>query len=183
MPDHVHLALTPMSDAEGPFSLMDIMQAIKSTSAHRINKLLNRKGKVWLDESYDRVLRNEENVQQKVEYMMLNPCERAWFVTRSSIGGCGANKTESRQHDCYVDTGVLARVGSDEAKQAEDARLHIEVSATLADESCRTTKLLHLAPDWCASRSVRCTTAPRLTRFLMKASSATSGLSPTDTPS
>jgi REP element-mobilizing transposase RayT len=38
MPDHVHLALTPRWDASGIFSIPEIMQEIKSVSAHRIVK-------------------------------------------------------------------------------------------------------------------------------------------------
>jgi putative transposase len=43
MPDHVHLLLTPAIDEQGPISIPKIMQAIKGTSAHRINKYLGRK--------------------------------------------------------------------------------------------------------------------------------------------
>jgi REP element-mobilizing transposase RayT len=57
MPDHVHLILTPLAGENGPFSIPVIMHAIKSESAHRINKALNRRGKVWQDESFDHVLR------------------------------------------------------------------------------------------------------------------------------
>src|ERR1035437_8093561 len=38
MPDHVHLALTPRWDECGTLSIPEIMQEIKSVSAHRINK-------------------------------------------------------------------------------------------------------------------------------------------------
>jgi REP element-mobilizing transposase RayT len=51
MPDHVHLILTPLADEDGSFPVSQITHAIKSESAHRINK--NRKGKVWQDESFD----------------------------------------------------------------------------------------------------------------------------------
>ena len=44
MHDHVHILLTPLYDFQGTVSIPEIMQAIKSTSSHRINKLLNRKG-------------------------------------------------------------------------------------------------------------------------------------------
>ncbi len=44
MPDHVHLLLTPGADENGTVSIPEIMQAIKSTSAHDNNKYLGRKG-------------------------------------------------------------------------------------------------------------------------------------------
>jgi putative transposase len=73
MPDHLHLLLTPLSDEDGPFRIPEIMQAIKGASAHRINKLLQRRGKVWQEESFDYALRHEERISSKLEYMMENP--------------------------------------------------------------------------------------------------------------
>ena len=53
--------------------MAEIMQAIKGASAHRINKFLNRRGIVWQEESFDRALRTEEQVQEKLFYMLENP--------------------------------------------------------------------------------------------------------------
>ncbi len=72
MPDHVHLVLTPLYDGNSFFSASEIMQGIKSASAHKINHLLNRTGQVWQRESFDRVLRREESIQAKVGYMIQN---------------------------------------------------------------------------------------------------------------
>jgi len=73
MPDHVHMVLAPKYDAVGPVSMAEIMQVIKGTSAHRINKALGRRGKVWEEESFDRALRREESIEDKVEYILGNP--------------------------------------------------------------------------------------------------------------
>jgi len=73
MPDHVHLVLTPLSDSQGPICVAEIMQAIKGASAHRINVVLGRKGRVWEEEYFDRALRREESIVDKVEYMLGNP--------------------------------------------------------------------------------------------------------------
>jgi putative transposase len=73
MPDHVHLILVPLNDQNGPISIAEIMQVIKGASAHRINRALGRKGKVWEEESFDRALRREESIAGKVEYIMGNP--------------------------------------------------------------------------------------------------------------
>jgi REP element-mobilizing transposase RayT len=73
MPDHVHMVFTPLVDDDGPISLPEILQKAKSESAHRINKLLGRKGRVWQDESFDHVLRREEGIDAKLEYIRLNP--------------------------------------------------------------------------------------------------------------
>src|SRR5437870_10887756 len=43
MPDHVHLLFLPLRDEGGwPFPLVDILQCLKSTTAHRINKRRGR---------------------------------------------------------------------------------------------------------------------------------------------
>jgi len=73
MPDHVHLICTPLADSDGPYSIPEIMHAIKSESAHRINEALGRKGRVWQDESFDHVLRSDESLAQKIAYMLENP--------------------------------------------------------------------------------------------------------------
>ena len=73
MPNHVHLALTPLNDADGPFSIPEIMQAIKGGAAHRVNKILGRKGPVWQEESFDHVPRSVEKLESQILYIINNP--------------------------------------------------------------------------------------------------------------
>lgn len=74
MPDHVHMILSVHCDAAGlPFGLPEILHAIKSTSAHSINKALGRNGAVWQDESFDHVLRSDEQLSSKSDYIWNNP--------------------------------------------------------------------------------------------------------------
>jgi REP element-mobilizing transposase RayT len=93
MPDHVHLVLTPLSDEYGPYSVSEIMQSLKSESAHLINRALARTGRVWQDESFDHVLRSNESVENAIEYLMQNPIsaglakdpfEYRWFWREAS---------------------------------------------------------------------------------------------------
>ncbi len=82
MPDHVHLVFTPLRNAEGwRFSLPEILRLIKGRSARQINKALSRAGPVWQDESFDHVLRSNESLAEKAEYIYQNPV-RAGLVTR-----------------------------------------------------------------------------------------------------
>src|SRR5437867_12279128 len=83
MPDHVYLLCLPLSDNNGPFSIPEITQSIKSESAHLINQALVRRGPVWQDESFDHALRGEESLKEKVAYVLRNPV-RAGLVTDSS---------------------------------------------------------------------------------------------------
>jgi REP element-mobilizing transposase RayT len=75
MPDHVHMILTPLVNHEAMevFSLAEVMDAIKGASAHKMNKLLGRKGQVWQAESFDHVLRSSESLDAKVIYLRENP--------------------------------------------------------------------------------------------------------------
>ena len=68
MPDHVRLIFTPLIDFDEMevWSLAKIMDAMKGTSAHKINQALSRKGRVWQPESFDHVLRCSENLDAKI---------------------------------------------------------------------------------------------------------------------
>jgi REP element-mobilizing transposase RayT len=83
MPDHVHLIFTPLVNSEKRevYSLGQIMDAIKGASAHRANRELERMGRVWQTESFDRVLRRSEKLEEKVAYILDNPV-RAGLVSR-----------------------------------------------------------------------------------------------------
>ncbi len=73
MPDHTHLALVPRCQSDRTVSIAEIMQAIKGTSAHKINRKFGRRGPVWQQESFDRALPQEQQVDQKIDYMLGNP--------------------------------------------------------------------------------------------------------------
>ena len=80
MPDHVHLLLEPQierQDAQGKpcfYALDEILQTLKSVSSHRINKLAGVKGqRVWENESFDRVIRSEHDLEEKFHYICRNP--------------------------------------------------------------------------------------------------------------
>lgn len=73
MPDHVHLLLTPLYDTNGEISLPEILQEIKSVSAHKVNRYLGRHGRLWQEESFDRAMREVDNVRAKIDYIMGNP--------------------------------------------------------------------------------------------------------------
>ena len=77
MPDHVHLVLTPLKDTrEQTFGLAEILGGIKGAAAHSLNRALNRRGKVWQTESFDHILRSDEKIREKVEYICQNPVRK-----------------------------------------------------------------------------------------------------------
>jgi len=79
MPDHTHLLFEPQikeQDKEGKpvfWSLSEILQGIKSTSAHHINKASGRKEQVWEKESMDRMIRGQSDMEEKFHYICRNP--------------------------------------------------------------------------------------------------------------
>ena len=77
MPEHIHLLLTPLRNEVGlPYPLASILKSIKGTSARDINRLMGRKGPVWQEESFDHVLRGNESLAEKLEYIRQNPMRR-----------------------------------------------------------------------------------------------------------
>jgi REP element-mobilizing transposase RayT len=83
MPDHLHMIFTPLIDRRKMevISLAEIMDAIKGASAHKINRALARRGRVWQTESFDHVIRSSENLDAKIAHLLENPV-RAGLATR-----------------------------------------------------------------------------------------------------
>lgn len=75
MPNHVHVVVRPNAG----FNLEGILHTWKSFSGHEINKALGRAGAVWMVESYDHLIRDEEDLRHAVDYAWSNP-ETAGFA-------------------------------------------------------------------------------------------------------
>ncbi len=80
MPDHVHLLFEPQikdQDKDGNpvfHSLGEILHGIKSTTAHKINKAAMVTGvHVWEEESFDRLMRGDADLEEKFHYICRNP--------------------------------------------------------------------------------------------------------------
>ncbi|HEX9982935.1 MAG TPA: transposase [Thermoanaerobaculia bacterium] len=69
MPDHVHLLITPYAGCTLPAAL----KAIKGNSSRRANRVMTRRGTLWEEESFDRILRKDEDLTRKAEYILDNP--------------------------------------------------------------------------------------------------------------
>jgi len=73
MPDHVHLLLTPHEVVPGHWpTLGELLKSIKGFSSQEINKRRGGSGLNWLDESFDRVVRDEAEFHEKWAYMEAN---------------------------------------------------------------------------------------------------------------
>jgi REP element-mobilizing transposase RayT len=69
MPNHVHLLLSPLPG----FALSSITHSIKSFMATAANKILNRTGRFWFPETFDRYIRNYEHFENTFNYIENNP--------------------------------------------------------------------------------------------------------------
>ena len=88
MPNHVHILMTPHRS----WSLSEIMKSFKSYTSHEANKILGRSGKFWMEDYFDRYIRDEKHFASAITYIENNPvkaglCRRpedwpfssAWF--------------------------------------------------------------------------------------------------------
>jgi len=93
MPNHVHALIEPggkrdtgipagdlysdtqtgMSVSPPHASLSRLLKGIKGASARAANLLLGQNGSFWMDESYDRIVRNGEEYRRFVDYIRANP--------------------------------------------------------------------------------------------------------------
>lgn len=78
MPDHVHILIEPRvknqdSNATEFHSLTEILHTLKSFTAHKINELEKTSGAVWERESFDRLIRSENDLHEKFNYITRNP--------------------------------------------------------------------------------------------------------------
>ncbi|MEM9478189.1 MAG: (E)-4-hydroxy-3-methylbut-2-enyl-diphosphate synthase [Verrucomicrobiota bacterium] len=69
MPNHVHVVFRPL----GEHTLAEITHSWKSFSANAANKELDRKGEFWQRESYDHIVREEDDLMAQIEYVLANP--------------------------------------------------------------------------------------------------------------
>lgn len=69
MPNHIHVVMQPINGHE----LEDCVQRIKQFVAMRVNKALQREGALWQEESFDRIIRDEEHLWNVVQYIGQNP--------------------------------------------------------------------------------------------------------------
>jgi REP element-mobilizing transposase RayT len=87
MPDHVHLIFRLLVAED----LSRILKLIKGRSARSINHLLMRQGRLWIEESFDHIIRYEAEREEKIDYVKQNPVakglvnrpeEYKWLVCR-----------------------------------------------------------------------------------------------------
>jgi hypothetical protein len=69
MPNHVHCLVRPISEN----TLSEIFHSWKSFTAKKINAAVEREGKLWQDESFDSIVRDEAALEKFSAYIQENP--------------------------------------------------------------------------------------------------------------
>ncbi len=70
MPNHVHIVFELLQGNRG---ISKIMQGVKRASSRKCNKSLDKEGKFWQDESYDRFIRDDREYYYTIRYVLKNP--------------------------------------------------------------------------------------------------------------
>lgn len=69
MHNHIHVIVEPNNEHQ----LQAIVHSWKSFSANRLQREYGRKGNIWQDEYFDRIVRDEGEFLQKAQYILNNP--------------------------------------------------------------------------------------------------------------
>ena len=73
MPDHLH-GIVVIAESKDKFSLANIIQNFKSVSSRKINRINKNYGvSIWQRNYYERIVRNEEELNNQREYIKNNP--------------------------------------------------------------------------------------------------------------
>ena len=135
MPDHVHLILKPNES----YDLSRIMKGIKGVSSNKINKSRNRTGTIWQDESFDRIIRDENELNEKIQYMFNNPMKKGltnntlnylgWFINKK------VEQTFLSVSVSSVSVSSVSSVHSDQTThgQTEMSDLPLDIESKICD--------------------------------------------------
>ncbi|HMJ05511.1 MAG TPA: alanine--tRNA ligase-related protein, partial [Chthoniobacterales bacterium] len=132
MPDHVHAILRPhpkQDDADGDpvfWSLSELMQSLKSFTAHEINKASGTAGSVWEKERFDRYVRSDRDLEEKFHYVLRNPWESGVAEQNEDYGWVWTPESE------FESTGSSSRPES--ATSTRDARATQSSLPTISGE-------------------------------------------------
>lgn len=78
--NHVHVLVSPSEEVE----LSSVIHSWKSYSSNAINKALGRSGRLWMDEYFDRILRNQIHLDRVEEYIAEHVRQGAYVERRPS---------------------------------------------------------------------------------------------------
>jgi REP element-mobilizing transposase RayT len=90
MANHVHLLVTAM------IATPRWLGPLKGFTAHEANRMLERSGPFWQDESYDHVVRDDAEFRRIQRYIEWNPVKAGLVVSPESFPWSSASRAEAR---------------------------------------------------------------------------------------
>jgi REP element-mobilizing transposase RayT len=69
MPNHVHILVKPYDQ----FLLQELVHSWKSFTAHKLQRQYGRQGRIWQEDYFDRIIRDEVEFLEKAQYILNNP--------------------------------------------------------------------------------------------------------------
>ena len=91
MPNHVHVLI----EVKEGWTLSTIMHGWRSYTAHQANKILGRTGDFWMDEYFDRYIRDEKHLETVVNYIDNNPVKAGLVDEAHKWPWCGLGMQSS----------------------------------------------------------------------------------------
>ena len=92
MPNHVHLLVT----SQTPLSKW--LRSLKGYTGHEALRILNQSGKTfWQDESYDHIIRNDEEFANTRRYIEWNPVKAGLAASPAEFRWCSATNASSHK--------------------------------------------------------------------------------------
>jgi REP element-mobilizing transposase RayT len=71
MPNHIHLLMRKVSDSG--LSLKQALERLKGRSSRQVNQAINRRGRLWQEDWFDRWMRDEAELKRTIQYIRNNP--------------------------------------------------------------------------------------------------------------
>jgi putative transposase len=89
MPNHVHLIISTEDLGRGSSrqrivaetSVERVCRLLKGATAYACNRALNRSGQFWQHESYDHLIRSDEELERTIWYILSNPVKAGLVAT------------------------------------------------------------------------------------------------------
>jgi REP element-mobilizing transposase RayT len=105
LPNHVHVAVR----THGKWALEVIDGAWKRNTARAVNREHGRRGALWQEESFDRIVRDTAHLRRVVRYILQNPAQAGgqgtawlcpeWHEWFYGIPGCGTGESPVLQEE------------------------------------------------------------------------------------
>ena len=81
--NHVHVLVAPMPGID----LSDVLHSWKSFTANAINKAIGAKGRLWMDENFDRLVRDRVHLERVEAYIARHERQGAYVELRDLFSG------------------------------------------------------------------------------------------------